>query len=180
MTRRHLAQLCFALAAANAGACGAGERAAPRGPALNLELSNVDGGEVDIADYRGRVLVLHVFATWADGALLDVDQLSALYRRGDRCIAMVGIAVDPEGYRLVGPWRRSLKIPYVLTVASDALRAGQTPLGRVEAVPTTILVDPQGREAVRIERALGPGELAREVGKLRRDCQFVSHPREPP
>jgi hypothetical protein len=133
-----------------------------------LQLAGVDGGEVAVESYRGRTVVLHVFSTWAEGALQDVDQLKALYKRGDRRVAIIGVALDPEGARFVIPWRRALAVPYVLAVASPAVREGNTPLGHIAEVPTTILLGPDGRELMRLTRALAPGELERLVAQAQR------------
>ena len=148
------AALALALAAAMA-ACGGGGASGPR---VAMIISALDGGDLDLARYRGKVVVLHLFSTWDLGAQVDVPQLeTAAAREG---VAVVGIALDPQGYALVAPWRKASKVTYQLALASDAIRDGESPLGAIDVVPTTVVLDHQGRISARVERPLTSGELA--------------------
>jgi peroxiredoxin len=157
-------------AALLAAACGPGRAPAPEssaGPPVKLELEALDGGEVDLASYRGRIVVVHVFATWAPAAHGDVDQLTAAMRDRAPDLVVVGIALDPEGHRFVSPWRRAAGVTYLILLADDRVRAGQSGIGRVREVPTTLVLDRKGRVVARIERALAPGELEELLGRCR-------------
>ena len=72
---------------------------------------------------------------------------------------MIGLALDEEGYQLVAPWRAASQVRYQVALASDAVRAGQSPLGPIAVVPTTIVLDRAGRPVARVERQLAAGEL---------------------
>jgi peroxiredoxin len=126
----------------------------------------MDGGEIDLARYRGRVVVLHLFDTDSPAAALDAEKLSRLSReRRDRA-TVIGICLDREGYPMAAAWRRALGVRYLIALADQTLRDGRSPLGRVRVVPTTIVLDGSGRPAHRIERALQPGEIEHLVGDL--------------
>ena len=150
----------FALAAC-------GPRAAPAGPRLpiGLVLPAVDGGQIDVVEHRGKIVVLHVFTTWSLGATGDVDQLIPADQRDDTVV--IGISLDLEGYQLINPWRRALGVKYLIAVADDQLRAGGSALGAVSSVPITIILDRRGRIARRIDRQLARGELARLIDEVR-------------
>jgi hypothetical protein len=143
-------------------ACGHGA-SAPRQP-IGLVLPAVDGGEIDVVEHRQQVVVLHVFTTWSLGATGDVAQLQVADSRDDTVV--IGIALDVEGYALVAPWRRALGVTYLIAVATDSFRAGGSPLGAVNAVPITIVLDRKGRIARRIDRQLADGELARVIDEV--------------
>ncbi len=157
--------LVLALAA---GACGAGGRGAGggHGPPVRLRLAALDGGEIDTASYLGRVVVLHLFTTDGAASQLDYDQLADLDRREPRRAVVIGIAVDPVGYPIASAWRRGMGARYLIAMADDRLRRGAGPLGAVRTVPTTVVLDPEGRMEHRIERPLGRGELANLVAPL--------------
>lgn len=144
--------------------CGGGSPDAPRRP-IAMALPAVDGGELELGAYRGKLVVLHVFTTWSLGATGDVPQLIEVDRADD--VVVIGIALDQEGYDLVAPWRAALEVRYLIGLADDRLRAGNTPLGAVAAVPVTIVLDRQGRIARRFDRALTEGELPRVIAELR-------------
>ncbi|MBE7448774.1 MAG: TlpA family protein disulfide reductase [Kofleriaceae bacterium] len=147
-----------------AGRRGGGDRAA--GPPLILTLAAVDGGEIALAEHRGKVVVLHVFTTWSLAAHAELDGLRAADALPD--VVVIGLALDPEGRLLVAPWRAAADVGYLIALADDAVRAGHGPLGRLAAVPMTIVLDASGRVFRRLERPLAEGELAPIVAAARR------------
>ncbi len=145
--------------------CGGSQRTAPRSPPIDLTLPALDGGELDLARFRGQVVVLHVFTTWSVAAQLDVEQLALADADAD--VAVIGVALDPDGRALVAPWRAAAEVGYVIGLADEAWRAGRGPLGAVPVVPTTIVLDDRGQVVHRVERQLRPGELAALVRSAR-------------
>ncbi len=135
------------------------------GRAIRMRLTAMDGGEIDLARYRGRVVVLHLFDTDSTAAQLDVEQLKALSQREPKRVTVVGICLDPEGYPMAAAWRRALGVRYLIALDRSAVDGG-SPLGKVRLVPTTVLIDQSGAPVQRIERPLQPGELAELVGEL--------------
>src|SRR5262249_32001065 len=92
-------------------------------------------------------------------------QLQAATARTD--VTVIGIALDAQGYQLVSPWRTASKVTYQIALASDAIRAGTSPLGAIEVVPTTIVLDGDGYVAARGSRALAAGELAKLIDRAK-------------
>jgi hypothetical protein len=135
-------------------ACGG----APRlGPPVAMTVSALDGGELDLARHRGDVVVLHLFTTWSLAAQADVVALDGMVDRTG--VVVIGLALDEEGYQLVAPWRTASQVRYQVALASDAVRAGSSPLGTIVVIPTTIVLDRAGRPVARVERQLASGEL---------------------
>jgi cytochrome c biogenesis protein CcmG/thiol:disulfide interchange protein DsbE len=164
------ALLVLALAGACGGTRGTGATPAPGaadpgGPAIALTLPALDGGELSIASYRGKVVVLHVFTTWSLAAQAEVEALSAADAAED--VVVVGIALDSEGRMLVAPWRSGAGVRYLVALADPATIAGQGPLGALPAVPITIVLDRAGRVAARADRQLAPGELDAMISSAR-------------
>jgi hypothetical protein len=169
--------LACALACALAVACGgggggagggttpAGGRPTAGGPPLELTLPAVDGGDLVLASYRGKIVVLHVFTTWSLAAQAEVEALSAADAAED--VVVIGIALDAEGRMLVAPWRSGAGVRYLVALADDATRAGQGPLGALPAVPITIVIDRAGRLAGRADRQLAAGELDAMIAAAR-------------
>lgn len=151
------------------GACGgaSSERGGDTasGRAIRMRLTAMDGGEIDLARYRGRVVVLHLFDTDTAAAQLDVEQLVALSRGEPKRVTVVGICLDPEGYPMAAAWRRALGVRYLVALDRSAVD-GRSPLGKLRVVPTTLLLDRGGALVQRIERPLLPGELAELVSSL--------------
>jgi len=159
--RRAAAALAF-VAIAACGGRQPGTRAA--GPPVALVLPAVDGGEIDVAAYRGHVVVVHVFTTWSLAATGDVPQLRDADAREDTIV--IGIATDPEGSTVVVPWRKALGVQYLIALADAPFRAGDSALGRVAEVPITFVLDRRGVVARRIDRQLVDGELTTAIAEV--------------
>lgn len=148
--------------------CTAGSRSPDRSdrPSLRLRIDAVDGGELDTQRYLGRVVVLHLFEAQLMTAHRDVEALLALSKGEPDRVVVIGVLLDPEGYPVAAAWRRALGVDYLVGMASEALRQGQSPLGRLELIPTTVILDRGGRIAHRIDRPMAEGELERLVEPL--------------
>jgi hypothetical protein len=159
-----------ALAALGAVACGGLSGGAPREPvargtAVAGRLPLVDGGDLELSSLRGRFVVIHVFATWSLDAAADVDELKAARAAvGPTRLTIVGVALDPQGYTLVAPWRAAAGVDWPIVLATAEVTSGDSALGDVmAAVPMTVLVDPDGRVVWSVRGPLPRGELSRHV-----------------
>lgn len=89
----------LALALACEGKPG-GERKGPPVLALGAEIPpfagvSIRGEPLTLADYRGRVVLLNVWATWCEPCRTELPELRALHERlGPRGLTVVGVSVD--------------------------------------------------------------------------------------
>ena len=160
-------RLLALLAVAAVVACASATTRGARRP-IGLRLPALDGGVVDLANYRGRVLVVHCFTTWALAAQLDLEQLVSVHTRYSGDVIVIGVALDPDGFRLVSPWRKATHTPYMIALANDVVRAGDSSLGRIGEVPTTLLIARDGTVAKRITGPLSAGQLDPLISRLLR------------
>ncbi len=147
-------------------ACGGAPRRAsyPVEP-VSIALDDVDGGRVSFADFRGKIVVVHFFATWSLAAFADVEEIRAL-RREFPHTEVVGVGLDPNGAVLLAPWRETSAVDWWVVTPDAATSAGDTPFGKVVVVPTTFLLDGGGRIIWHKVGQLAPGELAGKVRDL--------------
>lgn len=168
MTRRAVAAGCVgaALLLLMAG-CPRRAPAPPPGPPLDLVLPSLDGGSIVVGALRGRVVVLHFFATWSLASQLDVEEIrEVLENAPPRSVAVVGVGLDADGAALVQAWREALDVGWPLAVDAEVVAQGAGPLRPVLVAPTTVVLDASGRVAWRHEGGLPPGRLAQVVGGL--------------
>lgn len=140
--RRRLLALLPMLALA---ACG--DDAAPKampGPTLTgLPLEKLDGSREAIEDYRGKLVVMNVWATWCGPCRREMPGLEKLAASLDpERFAVVGLAID-DSPALVREYLRQKG----LTFARHIDRGGQATheLMDLNAVPTTVVLAPDGR-----------------------------------
>lgn len=145
----------FGAAPADAGASGArrARSAEPRlipvsrrEPAPGFALPDLDGGEVTLADYSGRVLLLNFWATWCLPCRAEMPwfvEFQAAF--GDEGFAVLGVSVDEPGRDVVAPFLDRSPVNYRIVLADTAARLA--PFGPKNVLPTTWLIDRRGRIA---------------------------------
>lgn len=149
--RRFLAKLT-ALAGAALTVWSAPGRAQGRGmagvagalPAPLLRLPDADGKAVDLAAYRGKVVLINFWATWCPPCRQELPSLSRLKKHFSTEafeIFAVNIGEDPETvFDFIG----NPDLPVLFDRDSKAMARWS-----VKVVPTSLLVDRQGRIAFR-------------------------------
>lgn len=160
------AALALALAA-GVGACATAGAPLRSGP-LALRLRRTDGDTLNLGALRGRVLLLHLMATWAGPALLEVPTHLRLHRElGPRGLAIVAVALDdrPESVPI---FAETFEVPYAVTTPFDAatLTGPAGPFGRIVTLPTSLLVDRSGHVVARQEGVWDPAELRARIEAL--------------
>lgn len=103
-------------------------------------LRTLDGRETTLSEYRGRVLFVNLWATWCVPCRVELASIQRLARSLPDS-AVTFLLISPESPAPVETFARraDLELP-VLTEVTRAPRAWG-----VEAVPTTWLVDANGR-----------------------------------
>ena len=107
-----------------------------------------------LADFRGKIVLLNVWATWCAPCIKEIpalDHLAAALNGAD--FAVVAVSVDRKGIdavRKVFTERDVQKLPIYIDRSSEALRTV-----RAIGLPTSLLIDREGRE---FGRAVGPAQ----------------------
>jgi cytochrome c biogenesis protein CcmG, thiol:disulfide interchange protein DsbE len=102
--RRILAALAFSLFAACATTGGSGSAGDTGGgsnqvgaPVPQLKVESLTGKRIDVASYRGRVLLLDVWASWCGPCKQELPMLDAMARRlKAQGIDILAVSVDQE------------------------------------------------------------------------------------
>lgn len=128
-----------------------------------LRLPRSGGGQIDLGQYRGRVLALDFFATWSQASLLAISGYRVLQGRYEaQGLSLVGVSLDELGDDLVAPFAAGMQIPYPVVLASPEIKRGQSLFGPIDAIPTLLIFDRQGRLA-KVFVGLVPPELVERV-----------------
>ncbi len=116
-----------------------------RKTAPDFALKDADGKTVRLSDYRGKVVLLDFWATWCGPCKVEIPWFMEFQRKHkDRGFEVLGVAMDEEGWDAVKPFVHHLGINYRVVLGNDDITASY---GGVEALPTTFLIDRQGRIA---------------------------------
>jgi peroxiredoxin len=128
--------------AVGTGALPAGAEVSDK-PAPDFSLPTLDGKSLGLEDFRGQYVVVNFWATWCGPCKMEMPSLEALHRRfKGRPLTVVGISNDMFGATVVAPYVKAqgLTFPILLDPNLEVSNA----FG-VLSLPTTVLVDPEGR-----------------------------------
>jgi thiol-disulfide isomerase/thioredoxin len=125
--------------------------ASPR-PLADLNFSDGLGRPTRLSAFRGRTVLLNVWATWCTPCREEMPTLDRLQATlGGRGFEVVGLSVDNDGLAAVQAFYQPLHIRHLTPYIDSAGEAMATLVAT--GIPLTLLIDAEGRE---IGRKLGP------------------------
>ena len=123
-------------------------------PLPALAFTDADGAAKGLADFKGRVVLLNIWATWCVPCRAEMPALDRLQARlGGPDFQVLALSIDRKGIEAVKPFYLELglgSLGIYLDRSGSAAHALNT-----EGVPTTLLIDREGRE---VGRKLGPAQ----------------------
>jgi cytochrome c biogenesis protein CcmG, thiol:disulfide interchange protein DsbE len=139
---------------------GVGSRA-PEFHAKNL----ATGRTVTLADYRGEVVLLNVWATWCQPCRVEMPALERLSQRmgggvPGRGFKVVAVSIDEDADSVVADFARDLGLTFEILhdQTGDIKQAYQA-----TGVPETWVIDPSG---VIVKKVIGPTEWDGPVNEI--------------
>ena len=149
-----------------------GELFAATEPKAVPELRFVDGAgrPRTLADFRGKMVLLNLWATWCVPCRKEMPALDRVQARlGGPDFEVVALSIDRKGLPAVQAFYAELGLK-ALAIHVDGSGGAASQLGAL-GLPTTLLVDAQGNE---VGRAVGPrewdspaavAEIGRRIGR---------------
>lgn len=108
-----------------------------------------DGEAMTLADFRGKVVVLNLWATWCPPCRREMPTLDALQAKlGSQRFEVVALSVDRAGPSIVREFFADEGVEHLALYIDTSARA-LSRLG-VPGIPTTLVLDTEGREIARL------------------------------
>ncbi len=110
--------------------------------APSFQIPGLDGKPVSPADARGKVVLLNFWATWCGPCRAEIPDLVELQAKYKDRLQVIGLVVDDDDLDAIHQFIREFHINYPVAITSDDVRLHY---GGIAALPTSFLLDPQGR-----------------------------------
>jgi len=132
-------------------------------PAPPFLLLDLDGKVVSTAAWQGKVVLVNFWATWCPPCREEIPILIQLSEKYKDDLLVIGISVDDGPPDEVKEFARRIGVNYPIVMRSRELIAEY---GGVPALPTTFLVNKDGRVVQKHEGLFSPGLYETEVRAL--------------
>jgi len=115
--------------------------------AVDFTLPDLDGRDRSLAEFRGKWLLVNFWATWCPPCIEEMPELERFHlAHKERDARVIGINMEDMAPERLKGFLAERFISYPILLAPVD---GYTPLGRIPALPTSILISPRGEVVTR-------------------------------
>ena len=140
-------------------------------------VSTLDGRTVTSAQLRGKVVLVNFWATWCPPCRIEMPGFEAVYqRKRSEGFVVLGISTDASGPDRVRAFLREREITYPVAMASASVVQD---FGGASVLPTSFLIDRQGRIRNRVRGAFASFALEQAVDHLLAEAPAAETVRRP-
>ncbi|MBM3235956.1 redoxin domain-containing protein [Candidatus Poribacteria bacterium] len=121
------------------------ERGFVRKAAPDFELKDLQGQSVKLSDFKGKVVILNLWATWAPLCFKEIPALEQLYKQyKEQGLVVIGISVD-RNEDTVKSFVQKLKVTYPIVMSTEELLSNYRTTGEdLKTIPTTFIINKAG------------------------------------
>lgn len=110
---------------------------------LHFTLKDLNGVDVNLASFKGKVILINFWATWCGPCKVEIPDLMELQEEHREGLVVLGIDVLDEFDR-VKPFADQLKVNYPLLDANNRKDVEEA-FGPMWGLPTSVIVDRDGK-----------------------------------
>jgi thiol-disulfide isomerase/thioredoxin len=146
--------------AAAGGSCAANAKPAP----LNYTVKDMNGVDVKLSSFKGKVILLNFWATWCGPCKAEIPALVELQKQYSKDLVVLGMSVDDPVEKLK-PFATQFKINYPVLVGLGREDV-QDAFGPLYGIPMTFFIGRDGRICKTHPGIRAKGEIEREIKAL--------------
>lgn len=132
-------------------------------PAPEFKLKTLDGKDLDLEAYRGKVILLNFWATWCGPCREELPGLISLQNRYKDRLQIIGLVVDDDDEKEIRSVVETEGINYPVALADSETRFAY---GGIAALPTVFLINTEGRVVQKHVGLFNPALFETEVRAL--------------
>jgi cytochrome c-type biogenesis protein len=138
--------------------------------APELTLKDLDGKDVSLSEYKGKVVLVNFWATWCEPCRIEIPWLIEMQKQyGPKGFVILGIALDEEGKSVVEPFvakerfevnGEKLPMSYKILIGNDD---AADKFGGLFGYPTSVLISRDGKQIKRVTGMISQDEMSKAV-----------------
>lgn len=137
-------------------------------PAPALRLTDLDGKQHDLANLKGKLVVVNFWATWCPPCREELPLLVKVHKRYGKKVGFLGLAVE-DNVEFVGEYAGAYGLRYPIAAGREPAIALMQALGNAQAgMPFTVVVDAEGQVVYAKRGMVTEKELAKALAPLLR------------
>ena len=114
---------------------------ADTGPAPDFQLTSAAGTPVNLAQYKGQVVMINFWASWCGPCRTEMPVLEQLHKKYKPMgFTMIGVNVEPDSATAVN-WLKATPVTFPILFDTDSK---VSKLYAVSGMPSTVIVDRKG------------------------------------
>jgi thiol-disulfide isomerase/thioredoxin len=139
-------------------------------PAPEVTLKDLDGKDLTLAQYKGKVVLVNFWATWCEPCQVEIPWLIEMQQKyAAKGFTVLGIAMDEEGASVVTPWVQKERFDvngtksqmnYPIVIGNEA---AADKFGGLLGYPTSVLITRDGKIVKRITGLISYEEISKSI-----------------
>ena len=152
----------------NSGNSAGGAKTPKAAPELTLR--DLEGKDLSLSEYKGKVVLVNFWATWCEPCQVEIPWLIEMQQKyAAQGFTVLGIAMDEEGASVVTPWVQKERFDvngtkslmnYPIVIGNDA---AADKFGGLLGYPTSVLITRDGKIVKRITGIISYEEISKSI-----------------
>jgi cytochrome c biogenesis protein CcmG/thiol:disulfide interchange protein DsbE len=138
--------------------------AAGKDAPLHFTLKDMNGADVRLATFKGKVILLNFWATWCGPCKAEIPSLVELQSEYGEDLVVLGFSVD-DTVEKMRPYAAEYKVNYPLLVGNGRDDV-QEAFGPLYGIPVSVIIDRQGKIAKKHSGIASKAQFEREIKAL--------------
>ncbi len=145
----------------------------PTSTAPAVAMKDLQGQDVTLDQYKGKVVLVNFWATWCGPCRIEIPWMIEFQQKyGPRGFTVLGIAMDDEGKKVVGPFvqkerfdvdGQQLAMNYLVLLGDDEIA---DKFGGLIGLPTSMLFSRDGKKVKTIIGLVNHDDIAKAIEGL--------------
>ena len=109
------------------------------------DIKNLDGTTFKVADKKGKVLLLNMWATWCGPCRSEMPTLVKMQdAHRDKGLEVIGLNTDDETVEEINKFAADMKLNYTLVWADTGLQSALLKISKFGGIPQSFIIDRDG------------------------------------